>query len=80
MSLKTINDNCIVRLTQTKSIPSSIIITQEEPPCTGVVMAVGPGKTSKYGVLEEHNIQKGDIVVCGQSALNNPIEYNDETL
>lgn len=79
MNLQAINDYIIIDLddniTQTSS---GLILTTVEPPCTGKVLTVGPGRVLNDGTREEHNISTGDVVVFGKSSLNMPVEHNDK--
>lgn len=78
MSLQAINDYVIVELKENEKVSSSgIILTSVEPPCTGIVLSVGPGKTLNNGEREEHNIKEGDVIVFGKSSLNIPIEDDE---
>ncbi len=79
MTLQAINDVCIVKLVDiSQPTNTSIILTAAEPPCTGVIMSVGPGKVLNNGTREDHNLKEGDIIVFGKSSLNQPLEYEDE--
>ncbi len=78
--MKAINDYVIVKLLDnTKPSSSGLILTSVEPPCTGVVITVGPGRVLNDGSREEHNIHVGDVIVFGKSSLNMPLEDENET-
>ncbi|AMM43832.1 co-chaperonin GroES [Pectobacterium phage vB_PcaM_CBB] len=80
MSLQAINDYVIVELIDnTKQSSAGLILTSVEPPCTGTVITVGPGRVLNDGSREEHNIQVGDVIVFGKSSLNMPLEDDDKT-
>jgi len=78
MSLKAINDYVIVELTDNTPKTTSIILTKVEPPCTGTVITVGPGRFLDNGEREEHNLADGDVVVFGKSSLNTPLEEDNK--
>jgi chaperonin GroES len=78
MSLQAINDYVIVSLLDnTKQSSSGLILTAVEPPSTGIVISVGPGRVLNDGTREEHNLKIGDTIVFGKSSLNMPIEEDD---
>lgn len=79
MNIKMINDYVLVDLIDnSKTTASGLILTTTEPPCTGKVLSVGKGKTLNSGVLEEHDIEVGDIIVFGKASLNMPIEEDNK--
>lgn len=79
MSLQAINDYVIVELIDnTTKSSGGLILTKVEPPCTGTVITVGPGRVLNDGTREEHNLQVGDIVVFGKSSLNMPLEDDNK--
>lgn len=78
MSLRAINDYVFVSLIDaSKPSSSGLIITSVEPPCTGYIVSVGPGRVLNDGTREEHNLKVGDVIVFGKSSLNMPIEDDD---
>lgn len=75
MKLKMLNDYVLVKLIKAETQSSGgIILTTVEPPCIGLVLSVGPGKTLPNGQLADHDINEGDMIVFGKSSLNTPLE------
>jgi chaperonin GroES len=79
MSLKAINDYVIVELLESVTKSSGgLILTKVEPPCTGTIISVGPGRVLNDGSREEHNLNPGDVIVFGKSSLNIPLEEDSK--
>lgn len=78
MSLQAINDYVFIELSDITPTTTSIILTQVEPPCTGTIISVGPGRFLDNGEREEHNLVDGDVVVFGKSSLNMPHDEGDK--
>jgi chaperonin GroES len=53
-------------------------LTKVEPPCTGTIISVGPGRVLNDGSREEHNLNPGDVIVFGKSSLNIPLEEDSK--
>ncbi|QOI71203.1 putative co-chaperonin GroES [Erwinia phage pEa_SNUABM_12] len=78
MSLRMINDYVLIALIDNTRVTSGgLLLTTVEPPCTGTVLSVGPGRFLDNGEREEHNLHVGDVVVFGKSSLNTPIEEDN---
>ncbi|SOK58538.1 hypothetical protein [Yersinia phage fHe-Yen9-04] len=78
MQLKMINDYVLIALIDNNRVTSSgLILTTVEPPCTGTVLSVGPGRFLDTGDREEHNLEVGDVVIFGKSSLNMPVEEDN---
>ncbi|WNA15990.1 co-chaperonin GroES [Xanthomonas phage XaC1] len=75
MALKMINDFVLVKvdsaITTTKS---GIALASVEIPTTGKVVSVGEGKVLPNGTRVEPNVQVGDSIIFGKSAMNTKIE------
>lgn len=83
MKLQMMGDYILVRLIEEKTKISNggIVLTAAVvPPCEGEVISVGKGKVNNSGILVEHNIHVGDIVIFGPASKNRPIEEDGETL
>lgn len=79
MSLQAINDYVIVELIDnTTQSSGGLILTKVEPPCTGTIISVGPGRVLNDGSREEHNLVHGDVIVFGKSSLNMPLEEDNK--
>ena len=75
------SDNVIVKLDPSETTYGAIELAPAavEKSCTGIVISVGPGEIDNKGRLLEHNVNVGDHVLFGESALQFPITENDET-
>lgn len=80
MGLKMINDYVLVELIEGETQSTGgIILTTVEPPCVGKVLSVGPGKYLPNGQRQEHDLEAGDTIIFGKSAMNQPIEHEKAT-
>ncbi len=69
MKLKPLNDRILVkRSEQAEIVKGKIIIpdTAKEKPQQGKVVAVGPGKVSKDGIIIELTVKVKDMVLFGK--------------
>lgn len=73
MNIKPLSDHIFVEpLNEEKTTKAGIIIpdTAEEKPVTGIVIAVGPGKTSDDGKIIPMNVKVGDRILFTKYAPN----------
>ena len=83
MKLKTLNDRVVVkRLEENEVRKGSIIIpdTAKEKPQEGEVIAVGPGKLTKYGKRQPAGVKAGDKILFGKWSGNEVKLGEDEVL
>ena len=69
MNVKPLSDRIVVKPEPAEEKTASGIIlpdTAQEKPQIGMVMAVGPGKTSDTGDLDKMSLKKGDKVLYGK--------------
>ncbi|SHH24976.1 chaperonin GroES [Hydrocarboniphaga daqingensis] len=69
MSLRPLHDRVIVkRLEEEKKSAGGILIPDSaaEKPLRAEVIAVGPGKRTDDGKLQEPGVKKGDVVLIGK--------------
>ena len=69
MNVKPLSDRIVVKPEPAEEKTASGIIlpdTAQEKPQIGMVMAVGPGKTSDTGDLVKMSLKKGDKVLYGK--------------
>lgn len=82
MNLKPVGDRLIIKQDEANETTSSglyIATEAKERPSSGVVLAVGPGKTNKDGVLEPMPVAVGDRIIYGKFA-GTEIEADGETV
>jgi chaperonin GroES len=80
MRIKPLNDRIVVkRLEQEEVVKGGIIIpdTAKEKPQEGVVVAVGPGKTTSEGKLIKMTVKVDDRVLFGKYA-GTEVKLDDE--
>ena len=69
MPIKPLSDRVVIKATEAEEKKQSGIIipdTAKEKPQQGIVVAVGPGKTSDSGELIKMEVKKNDKVLYGK--------------
>jgi len=83
MSIRPLHDRVVIRRTEEEATTAGGIVlpgSAAEKPNQGEIVAVGPGRTSNNGTLQEMSVKTGDLVWFGPYAGNNTIKINDEEL